>query len=545
MVEVPELSDRQPQSPLDPDVGGQAAPDLGEQPRGLRRRVVVGGAWNTFAWIVVNGCGAAITILLVRTMTHSQYGIWVLATSAIGIASALAAFGLGPALVQLAPHFGDKGAAFVLRPVVRVAAVLALVAALSVGLAAVALQLSGSHELALTVAVLAPTAVAAPFAVSMSGFLQSAHQPRRLALATLAGPVLLTAAVVALAIIGHPSADLVAAVRLGSVMAGTALLVLVVHRSGGRLRAATAEGSLTSEGGELRTRRIIVLGGSLLTGTVFTVLLAQLDVLVLGAAHGHRAAAFYGPISQIADNALTMTATVGVFYLPTIARLLTTPSMDHAADMYRWASRWAFVWVAPAMAVIFACPSAALSLLFGSSYAGMALPLRILGVGVLANVLFGFNGPTVDSLNRARLILTRQSVGVGVNVVACAVLIPPFGIDGAAVATASSLVCINLATSWLLVRETGISPKNAQLFAVACSLAATVGFGVGVSGVAMPDAVRVLLVAAVAFALCGATSYVVSGEAERLAIRSGTHTQLARLRGSLRRSSASRNLGGG
>jgi O-antigen/teichoic acid export membrane protein len=197
--------------------------------------------------------------------------------------------------------------------------------------------------------------------------------------------------------------------------------------------------------------------------------------------------------------------------------------------VYRWASRWSFVLIAPVVAVMLACPASVLTLLFGADYDQMSTPVRILALGVLVNVLFGFNGITVDSLNKVKLIVSRQAVALAFNVAACAVLIPRFGAIGAAVATSSSLLVMNLTASLLLFRQTGITPFNPRLLAVACGLAVSIACGLAVHSVPMENVLRMVLVGAVSVMLCAGVSYFLSSPSERRAIKAAIGSRLTKL----------------
>ena len=488
---------------------------------GVRQAIARGGAWYAVAWLVTNACGALNTILLVRSMSHSQYGVFVMAASTMAIICAIASFGLSQALVQLSPRAGG-GAQAVIRYTLVVSAVIAAVVAVLTGIACLVLGADHYQALAVTLAVMIPIAVVAPFLASLVGFLQSVQQPKRLAKALLVTPLILSATVVALCLMTHPLATWIAAARTAATLVTIAFLLVVVHRAGGlkRPRRAPSRESGVSLG------RVLALGGSLLGGTLTAILLAQLDVLFLGFARGRESAAFYGPASLIADNALTMAAIVGTFYLPTIATVLTRKDFRQAGDVYRWASRWTFVLVAPVVAVMLACPGSVLTVLFGADYDRMATPVRILALGVLVNVLFGFNGITVDSLNKVKLIIGRQVIALVFNVAACAVLIPYFGATGAAIATSSSLLCLNVTASLLLSQQTGITPHNLKLFAVACGFAVSVAVGLAVHSLPMENVLRIALVGVVTVTVCTALSYLLSSRSERRAIKTTVGSRL-------------------
>jgi O-antigen/teichoic acid export membrane protein len=450
-------------------------------------------------------------------MGHPEYGVFVMAASIVAILNAVASFGLAPALVQLSPRAGAEGARLVLRLALTISSAIAAAVAVLTGIACLILGVDHFEELAVALAIMIPIAASAPLAASLSGYLQSVQQPKLLATALLAGPLVLSAIVVVLCLSSHPGASAVSGARTAAALVMLASLLLMVRGRGGIGHALLSPATRDA----VNVGRVLALGGSLVGGALTAIVLAQLDVLVLGFSRGREIVALYAPASQIAVTAMTMAATIGTFYLPTIASTFARGDLAGAGDLYRWASRWAFVWVAPVIAVMLACPAVVLTLLFGNAYASMATPLRILTGGVLVNVLFGFNGPSVDSLNRIRLIIIRQAGALVFNVAACAALVPAFGADGAAVATSSSLLFANVVGSYLLHRQTRISPYNLRLLAVAGALGVAVGAGLALDRIRMASPVRIAVVALLAAGLCGAVAYLASSAEERRALRSG------------------------
>jgi hypothetical protein len=107
--------------------------------------------------------------------------------------------------------------------------------------------------------------------------------------------------------------------------------------------------------------------------------------------------------------------------------------------------------------------------------------------------------------------------------------VPVFGADGAAVATSSSLLFANVVGSFLLHRQTRISPCNLKLLAVATALGVAVGAGLAVDRIRMADPVRIAVVALLAADLCGAVAYLASSAEERSAVRSGVARLTTRL----------------
>lgn len=497
-------------------VGGGDAEALERPAAGAKHRIASGGIWSGASWLVANLCGPASIILLVRSMSHRQYGFLVFAVAPISILATIAGFGLNQATVQLlAP--AEQPSRSALRPTftaaMRLAGACAL-AATSIGVLVGGLLVAFHRAPAAvpTLWLLLPVVATAPLAGVASSVLTTTHRPRLLAGMSFVGSVASLSIVVLLVSLSHPKALWIAGLRSGGALVVAAVLVSVAWR---RVRDDSRQ---TSPGPS--TTRLISLGSSLLLGTVSVVLLAQLDVFVLGLTHGSRSVAFYGPASQIADNALGMTAIVGTFYLPTITRATSSRDFKLARELYMWASRWSLFICAPVISVILFCPRQTLTLLFGSDYAPMAWPLRVLGLGVLVHVGFGLNGYTLDSLSRVRLIAGRQVVGLVANVVACAVLVPLYGALGAAIATTASILVVNLTCAAVLYRETGIKPFETRLIAPASGLLAVWAFVELAPVRSLHDLGAIVAVAVLTAAIALAAAVIASTPGERYAIAS-------------------------
>ena len=106
-----------------------------------------------------------------------------------------------------------------------------------------------------------------------------------------------------------------------------------------------------------------------------------------------------------------------------------------------------------------------IALVLGEVYLPAWLPLVILAA---AQLLTGLFGPVAMLLNMQGL--EKRTVGAGVfaaasNVALNAVLIPRYGMVGAAVATGASLLVWNISLGLLLLRVTGLLPGPFALLA--------------------------------------------------------------------------------
>jgi O-antigen/teichoic acid export membrane protein len=110
----------------------------------------------------------------------------------------------------------------------------------------------------------------------------------------------------------------------------------------------------------------------------------------------------------------------------------------------------------------------ALSFIFGPEFGAAYLPLLILCAGQLVNAATGCAILLLNMTGNERYPLLATMVAAFLNVMLNLLLIPPYGIHGAAIATASSTAALQLWAGWLAWRRTGIDTTIAypilQLF---------------------------------------------------------------------------------
>jgi O-antigen/teichoic acid export membrane protein len=480
-----------------------------------RRSVVRGSLWGTVGWAAAFLVGPPVTIGLVRVMSHRQYGLFALATAIVGPATALAALGLGPALSQIAAaeraRTGDPGMLAVLRSGSRLSwratRWVALGCAALVGVVAVSATL---RPALLPLLVMLPTVVIAAYRGLCDGFLRAADRASWYGAGMAVSAIGTGLVVLPMIVAGHPSALLVAWAWLVGPVAG-----LVVSRAGvqGWVRARPP----AAPGLEIAPANWFGLSFAMLLAGVSWLLIAQLDVLVLGLDRGAAAAGVYAPVSRMAELSLAIAGILGTFLLPTMAASVARGESAKTTYLYHWASRWSIVAALPLLAVMVLEPAPLLRLCFGDGFGGVAGPARLLGIAGMVHISFGFNGWALEAHGVAMPTAIRSGVGILVSVVVCLVLVPREGATGAAIATLAAIATVNVLCSTALWQRFRIAPWDLAfalvLVAGAAGLAVAVPVGRAVSG----DAARCVLVAATAMAVVGLANLAV----HRLELRQG------------------------
>lgn len=144
---------------------------------------------------------------------------------------------------------------------------------------------------------------------------------------------------------------------------------------------------------------------------------------------------------------------VNTTLLPSLSDSYSRGDLDEFRSTYRLGARWSFYFTFPAFIFILIFPSDIIALFFGDQYRPAGFALVLLAGGTLVSVLMGSVYEALTALGRTRIIMTFTFLSFVFNLVANYLLIQSFGIEGAAVATAGSLVVINtLAFIFLLIK---------------------------------------------------------------------------------------------
>ena len=195
----------------------------------------------------------------------------------------------------------------------------------------------------------------------------------------------------------------------------------------------------------------------LLLERTFDTLLTQTDILTVGIMIGPGAVGAYSTAAKTAVWASFILQSLNFAAAPTYAILYAQNSQDELQEFVSTITLWIFVpsIVIAAILIIFA--KSFLSL-FGSEFLEAAWALRIIVIGYLVDVISGCVGNLVVMTgyqNKAAVVsICCALLNLGLNVV----LIPYYGIIGAAIATASTIIISNVWLCIISIAEININP---------------------------------------------------------------------------------------
>lgn len=226
----------------------------------------------------------------------------------------------------------------------------------------------------------------------------------------------------------------------------------------------------TGVGGPL-SRALVAYSLPTALAGVLTLAVTWTDRLFVGYLMPGEAVGVYHAASQVPMALATVLGGFNAIFGPMAADLHLRREDLRLRSLYRTATRWGVLAALPVLAVVLAVPRELLGAVFGTPYEGGAGALFWLGVGQAVNVGTGGVGFLLMMTGRERVWLRWTAMAVFLNVPLNLVLIPRWGVAGAAVATALSISLLYAGAVWSVRRLLGVWPWGREFRSIAlCSL---------------------------------------------------------------------------
>lgn len=239
--------------------------------------------------------------------------------------------------------------------------------------------------------------------------------------------------------------------------------------------------------GEVRpvfqTKELLLFSMPLLLVGFLSMLIMWTDTLMLGYFKTASEVGVYRAAAQVALLLTMGLAAINSIFAPMIAELHHQKLFQTLCELFKVSAKWSFYLTIPFFLLILFCAHELLETIYGKSYVAGAVSLTILSTAQLVNVMTGSVGNLLIMSGHQR-VWVANTLGMAImNIVLNRLLIPQFGINGAAIATGVSiagLFVLGLAETRLILN---MSPHDRRYLkgVVAALFSATVGLGLRVT----------------------------------------------------------------
>jgi O-antigen/teichoic acid export membrane protein len=222
---------------------------------------------------------------------------------------------------------------------------------------------------------------------------------------------------------------------IAAVVCGTTIVLLMWRQIERERDAAT--------GGDVPPTRpvwrdIMRYSAPLLPTALIFMVNSSMDIIMLNVLANSYAVGTYAAAARWVMLFSAVTFPLELMFGPLIAAQFGIGDSDHMRALYRTLTRWAFFLSLPIFVFVQISRHAMMGL-FGHEFAGAGPEvLGILTLGTLVSGLFCGSGVTLVVSGNQRWELSSVSLGVAASLVLNLIMIPRYGVVGAAVATLSS-----------------------------------------------------------------------------------------------------------
>jgi len=181
----------------------------------------------------------------------------------------------------------------------------------------------------------------------------------------------------------------------------------------------------------------------LLFASIILIAIKKTDILMIGYFRSSAEVGIYTIAIKTAMLLLIGLNSVNLIFGPMISSMHNKGQITELAGLYKTSTKWIFSISYPGLLIIILY-SKEIMALFGKDFVVGYLVLIILGITQLINSATGSSGLIINMIGKSKVFLINQIVVFGINLSLNIILIPIYGIIGAAIATAIAIITVNL-----------------------------------------------------------------------------------------------------
>ncbi len=152
-----------------------------------------------------------------------------------------------------------------------------------------------------------------------------------------------------------------------------------------------------------------------------------------------------------------------VLYMPVVSNLFGSNKINEIKRIYSVLTKWICFLTLPLFIFLFIFSDLVIGAMYGKEYIIAANTFRILSVATIITNFAGPNGATLVSIGKPRFVMYSILVASIINIVLNIILIPPYGIEGAAISVTIALLSFNIIKCSILYFSVGITSLSYNL----------------------------------------------------------------------------------
>jgi len=175
----------------------------------------------------------------------------------------------------------------------------------------------------------------------------------------------------------------------------------------------------------------------------FYMIILWMNTLLIGYFLTSEEVGFFGAAHNIAMLGLVVVNAFVSIFAPIVSDLTNRGESKKLEEVYKVISKWIFTLSFPVFILMIHFDQEILALSFGKTFVQGAVVLVILSIAMLVNSIIGSAGFLTAMSGNPKLELINLCITLPINALLSIVLIPKYGIQGAAYATLAAFILLN------------------------------------------------------------------------------------------------------
>ncbi|MBU0894638.1 MAG: flippase [Nanoarchaeota archaeon] len=153
-------------------------------------------------------------------------------------------------------------------------------------------------------------------------------------------------------------------------------------------------------------------------------------------------------------------------FFPLITKEFSRKNLDLIRELSKQVGKWIFALNLPFLLILIAFPGAIINLLFGPQYIEVEQALRILSFGVFLASIFRISDVLIAMKGKSKIILINIVVASTINLFLNFLLVPKYGLIGAALSTTISYVILSMMQMFEAKHYLSIVPLKREIIKI-------------------------------------------------------------------------------
>jgi O-antigen/teichoic acid export membrane protein len=213
-------------------------------------------------------------------------------------------------------------------------------------------------------------------------------------------------------------------------------------------------------------KNLLIFSWPITFTSIILLFISKIDVILLGYFFNSIEVGIYVPALIIASYVTMLATPFSYMFLPVVTELFGKKKFVVIESLFQSTLKWIILMVLPVFIYIILFPEEVITLLYGVDYSEGYLALTILAAGITINVIAGMTGGILVGVGQTKLNLLLEIIAAIIFVSFDLVLIPIYGVIGAAIGFFACCFARTIISLFLVYKTTKIYAFNRSYYKI-------------------------------------------------------------------------------